>query len=471
MKKIVLVLLMMLAISGCSTASKAQTLFVEKDGKYALCDSEGELKTKFKYSDYVSFGNVGYLVSQGKKTSYISKEGKDIISYKKGVELSSLEKMVIGKNDDRYIIYNQDGKELYKDSKKVKIYLYELPVVYKDKKYHVLDSNGDVLYSSKKEIKYVSVYNEKFVFVAFDENSLLLNSSDEEKEIELVGKYKIINQDYKKGYLLYSNDSKSLVYIDLDGKVVFDKNIEITSGEIKGSTIVVKNDKQIRMISLNGKEDIIVSSYYNNIKNYLVKNASYIYGPHEFVSDGKSKEVKGVQLNPNLAYAYNKTFPVYVQNKGYQYWNYNGDVMIKTYYKDANDFDKNGLAVVSKDNNKYYLIDKTGNKVSKKYVDIKSLGEGYYAGYTTSSKYEVINTKGEVVIVDYFMGEGKIFIFDDITYGLLNKSGTTYLYDMDNVKESIVALEGEYKLYQNNYIMSKEKHAYYDLEGNLIYKE
>ena len=42
-------LIMMLTITGCSSKSITQTLFVEKNNKYALCTLEGDLKTKFKY--------------------------------------------------------------------------------------------------------------------------------------------------------------------------------------------------------------------------------------------------------------------------------------------------------------------------------------------------------------------------------------------------------------------------------------
>ena len=49
MKKILIALLAIVMITGCSTSKKTQTLFVEKNKKYALCDTEGDLKTKFKY--------------------------------------------------------------------------------------------------------------------------------------------------------------------------------------------------------------------------------------------------------------------------------------------------------------------------------------------------------------------------------------------------------------------------------------
>ena len=79
--------------------------------------------------------------------------------------------------------------------------------------------------------------------------------------------------------------------------------------------------------------------------------------------------------------------------KGYQYYGFNGKEAIKTIYKDAQDFDQYGVAVVSKDGEKYYLMNSKGEKQSKNYVKIESIGEGYYAAYETNSKYEIINTE------------------------------------------------------------------------------
>lgn len=477
MKKIFTALLAIVMITGCSTSKKTQTLFVEKNKKYALCDSEGDLKTKFKYTSYQEIQEGGYLVSIGKKTSYISQEGKELIDYKKGVTLTSLESMIVAKNEKGlYTLYDLSGKVLYKENKKVKITLYGLPVIYKNKKYSVLDGQGEEVISSKKKIINASIYNGSFILVGYEKKSVFYDVStngqiDEESlSVKLIGQYTICDQDYKKGFLVYNQKKKMFGYVNLKGKVVFEKNMELTSAKLSDSTIVVTNDDQIRLFSMDGKEDVIATTYYKNIQHYLVKNASYIYGPHKFVENGKSKEVAGIQLNPKVSYVNGTMFPVYVQNKGYQYYTFSGKKAFKTIFKDAQDFDKNGLAVVSKDGENYYLINKEGKKVSKNYVSIQYLDKGYYAAYETNSKYEVIDQKGQVVINDYFMSEGQIFEFDGVVYGILNKSGTTYLYNMDE-QESVFSLEGEYVLYQDMYLMKKNHKAYYDLEGNVIYKE
>ena len=367
------------------------------------------------------------------------------------------------------------AKELYKDSKKVKIYMYDLPVIYKNKKYSVLNSEGEVVTTSKKAINYAGIYHDSFITVAYKDKTVLFDTSsnsqiDEEGlTIKLKGQYKIVANDYKKGFVLYDQQQINLAYVSLKGKVKFEKNIEVDSVKFKDSSLILKNEDGIRLLSLDGKKDVVATSYYKDVNNYLSKNASYIYGPHKFTKDGKEKDVKGIQLNPNVASVHGHIFPVYVQNKGYQYYGFNGKEAIKTIYKDAQDFDQYGVAVVSKDGEKYYLMNSKGEKQSKNYVKIESIGEGYYAAYETNSKYEIINTEGKIDIHDYFMGESQAFEFDGKVYALLNKSGTTYLYDMEK-GESVFSLEGEYQLYNGKYLRKKNHKAYYDLEGNLIYK-
>lgn len=91
-------LIMMLTITGCSSKSITQTLFVEKNNKYALCTSEGDLKTKFIYSSYKKVENEGYVVVHDKKYEYISTTGKKLIKYKKGTTLSVVENMIVAKD-------------------------------------------------------------------------------------------------------------------------------------------------------------------------------------------------------------------------------------------------------------------------------------------------------------------------------------------------------------------------------------
>ena len=127
-------------------------------------------------------------------------------------------------------------------------------------------------------------------------------------------------------------------------------------------------------------------------------------------------------------------------------------------------FDKNVLIVSE---NKYYLINK-GKSICEQYL-IMYLGEKYYAGYTTGSKYEVFDVEGNKVINDYFMDEGTTFVYNDVVYGIFNKSGSSYIYDM-NENEVVFSVEGDLEFNEKGYFVTVDGDAYYSLKGEKIYK-
>ena len=471
MKKLVVVLLMMFFVAGCTDTKRNQTLFVKDDDQYALC-VDGQRKTAYLYDKYVAVGDQGFLVYQGKKTSYLSNTGKTLIDYQSGKTLQNIGQLIVSQDKDKnVIIYNSEGKQLYKSSKKVKIAVYGLPVIYQDKQYAVLDTDGNVFYESKKEISYASFYN-SFIVICQGNKTVIYDTSsqdDERLSVKIEGQFDMLYQDFDKGYLLQDSQAKRLVFVDKNGKVQFDMENHIDSATISKETIYAKKGEETYLISLDGKINVKATSYYNDCHNYLVKNDSNVYGAHQFVNDDKQIDVKGIQLNPEVNKVNGSVFPVYVQSKGYQYYSFNGKEKIKTYFKYADDFTKEGVAIVSKDGEKYYLIDRTGKKISKQYQMLKYIGNGYYAGYKTTSKYVVLDSKGTKVINDYFMGESEIYVFDDETYGLFNKSGTTHIYNMNDYEKELT-LNGDYKVYQDGYLVSTNYKKYYSMSGEEFYK-
>lgn len=469
MKKILIVLLMMLVMTGCSDTKRNQTLFVKDGDQYALC-VDGTRKTAYIYDQYTPVGDNGFLVYIGEKASYISDTGKTLIEYKEDSTLQNIGEMLILQDKDKTEVYDSEGKELYKSSKKVNINVYGLPVIYKNKKYSVLDPQGNVFYESKEEVYYASYYN-SFIVICQDEQTTIYDtsSSDEGLNVELIGQFDMLCQDYDKGYLLQDSEAKRLVFVSKKGKIKFDMENLIDSATISKNTIYAKKGKDTYLISLNGKTNVKATSYYYDSDQYLVKNDQYVYGPHQFVKDGKEKDVTGIQLNPEVNKVNGEIFPVYVQSKGYQYYTFAGKEKIKTYYKYAGDFTKDGVAIVSKDGEKYYLIDKTGKKLSKNYQMIKYVGKGYYAGYQTTTKYVVLDKEGNKVINDYFMGESEIYVYDNETYGLFNKSGTTHIYSMSDYEEEFT-LNGDYHVYQDGYLVSSSEKTYYSMSGEKFYK-
>lgn len=474
MKKILVILMVMLMISGCSNNSEKQAVFVKNDEKYALCVN-GELETDYIYTNYEAVGNDGFVVHNGKKDSYIDRQGKEKIAYKKGTTLTVLENLIIAEDEDQnYTIYNSTGEQLYKSGKKTEISIYGLPVIKEDKEYTVLSGDGETVVNGKSQVYFTSVYKSTYATVCYKDSlkifDLSVNPKIDEKglKLSLAGEYQIlaVSDD---GYVLYDQTKKNMVFADDEGEIQLKADKDIDSAIIENDTIIAKKDDNIYIMSFDGSVDVKATSYYKNSKKYLIKNEQYVYGPHQFVNNGKTEEVTGIQLNPDVSEVIGNLFPVYVQSKGYQYYDFSGKAKIDTYFKYCGDFTKDKVAVVSKDGEKYYLIDEDGKKISEKYEKIESLGNGYYAGYETSTKFEVLNAQGQVVIEDYFMGESEIFTFDEEVYGLFNKSGTTHVYNMSDYSE-LFSLEGEYTVYQERYLVSSDYKKYYDMSGELFYK-
>ena len=91
--------------------------------------------------------------------------------------------------------------------------------------------------------------------VLFDTSS---NSQIDEEglTIKLKGQYKIVANDYKKGFVLYDQQQINLAYVSLKGKVKFEKNIEVDSVKFKDSSLILKNEDGIRLLSLDGKPSL-----------------------------------------------------------------------------------------------------------------------------------------------------------------------------------------------------------------------
>ena len=435
MKKITAGLLAFLMLTGCSNIDNDQTLFVVNNKeKYALMDYEGDKQTEFIYDKYEEVGSSGYIVIKDKKYGYLLHDGEEAIKLGKYDKLESIGNMIVGYDKNEKIsILDGEGKELYKEDKKTEISLFGLPVIHQGKEYIVLYNDGEVLKKSKEKIISAYTVDSDYAVINFEKTSSIYNLVNEKhiEGIKIGGNNQLMDHSSKKGYLLY-------------------------------------NRKTHEINALDG-ETVTSNSYYRNYKNYVVKNKEMIYGPHKFVNDGKEIEVNGIQLDPMASFTKSKIFPVYVRDEGYQYYGFDGKEAIKESYKSAEAFDENNLAVVSKKEDKYYLINNKGKKVSEQYVRIMYLGEKYYAGYTTGSKYEVFDVEGNKVINDYFMDEGTTFVYNDVVYGIFNKSGSSYIYDM-NENEVVFSVEGDLEFNEKGYFVTVDGDAYYSLKGEKIYK-
>lgn len=473
MKKVTAGLLALLMLTGCSNTTDTQSLFVSNSkDKYGLINYEGEKYTKFIYDKYEEVGTSGYIVTKGEKYGYILNDGKEVIKLGKYSKLETMDEMVIGFDEkNKMTIFDGDGKELYQEDKNTKISLFGLPVIHQGKDYIVLHDGGEILKKGKDKIVSAYTIDSDYMIVNFEKKSSIYNMIND-KNVELVklgGDNQLMDYSVKKGYLLYDRTNKVINAVSSTGKLLFTTTLDLDDLYFDNSNNIIGVKNQTTYLLDNDGNSVVTNSYYRNCQNYVVKNKELIYGPHKFVKDGKEVEVSGIQLDPLASYTNDKIFPVYVRDKGYQYYDFEGKKALKDTFNSAEVFDENNLAVVSKKEDKYYLINKKGEKVSKSYTRIVYIGEKYYAGYVTGSKYEVFDIEGNQVIEDYFMDEGTAFMYNGVVYGIFNKSGSSYVYDMEE-NEVIFTVEGDLEFNEKGYYVTTDGKAYYSLKGEEIYK-
>lgn len=472
MKKILAGVLALLLFTACSGDDNGQTLFVaDKNDQYGLVNIDGDKQTKFIYDKYEPIGNYGYIVVKGKKYGYLSYEGEEIIELGKYQRLESIANMLVAydKNDNISIL-DSTGKSLYKTGKKTEIVLSGLPIIHKNNDYLVLHDTGEVLINGKDKILSSNMIGNNCIAVCFEKSLKIFNQSNLKKVITVKrgGKYQLMSHSDDEGYLFYNRESQEALACKNDGDIIFEAKIDLDDFYFDKSNNITGVKNQTTYLFDKKGMATAINSYYRSLDNYVIKNKEMIYGPHKFVYKGKEIEVDNIQLDPMASYINKKIFPVYVRNKGYMYYGFDGKEAIKTVFTSAEIFDQNNLAVVSKADDEYYLINQAGKKVSKKYTRINYIGEKYYAGFVSGSKYEVIDIKGKKVIDDVFMDDGYVFIYDEITYGIFNKSGTSYVYDMDEL-EVIFSVEGNLEFADDGYFVKEDGDGYYSLSGEKIY--
>lgn len=472
MKKIMAGVFALLLFTGCSGSDSSQTLFVaDKNDQYGLINIDGEKQTKFIYDKYEPIGTYGYIVVKDEKYGYLSYEGKELIELGEYKKIESIANMLVAYDKkDNISILNSEGKEIYKSNSETEIILSGLPIIHTNKEYFVLYDTGEILVSGKDKILNTNIIKDNYIAVCFEKMIQIYNLTNIESVVKVKkgGKYQLMSYSRDIGYLFYDRENQIALATDTRGKDIFEAKIDLDDLYFDKADNITGVKNQITYLFDNKGVAIAINSYYNDKDNYVIKNKEMIYGPHKFVYKGKENEVNNIQLDPMASYINNKLFPVYVRGKGFMYYNFDGKEAFKTVFSNAEIFDQNNRAIVSKDDDKYYLINQNGKKVSKKYTKINYIGEKYYAGFISDSKYEVINVDGKKIINDNFMDEGTVFAYNEIVYGIFNRSGTSYVYDMDEL-EVIFSAEGNLEFVDAGYFVVEDGLGYYSLKGEEIY--
>ena len=468
MKKFITGLVISMMLVGCSQTSE-RIMVESRNQTYGLYSIGSKKMPTFRFSDYQKIKDGGYIVKAEKKYGYISESGKEILPIGKYAKIWAKEQMIIAKAPGGKItIFNASGKELYQENKKTGIIIDDLPIVHTDGKYRVLHENGSELVARKKSIDYVSIMDTTAVLVGDKREVSIVKQGNATKvpSLALAGTYRY-EDNIDNNYLLYDKKTSKLAYIKDGENIVFNRKVDMDAAYFdKKQNIVLKKKDKIALLTNNGKDKQEINNYYQDNKNYIVRNDTFLYGPHLFYNNGHETKVEGVQLNPTVAFSAFPIFPVYVKDKGYQFYKFSGKPAFTTLYRKASPFDKNGLSIVSKEGKTWYLVDINNEKKTEEYKKIEFINDIYYAAYTTDSKYEIIDQNGKKQLDNSFMADKQITSFDGTLYGIFMKNSTSYVYDM-NKKELLFRCEDSLKLDAQGYFVGNI--TYYNRKGEKVF--
>lgn len=509
MKKIGLLILAIVLLSGCSSKQIDKTFMITRNKElYALYNQDGDQLTSYQYKTFEEIEGIGYIVTNSDdQKGFISLEGKEIIPFGKYETLEATDQMLYATkavkeekedekkknkeskdnkdkekeeketttfvNENLYVL-NKDGEILYSANKDVGIYKSDLPIIYTHNEYIVLYKNGEELVKGKDEITYAQRYNQlSYLIVGYKDQSILYEFKDEESEptktsIESKGQFRItaVDENLNKGIVLYDENNSQMVYVNLETHKLDQKTIKATQIYYdENNNIVIENEKKI-FIYTPGHSIVEMDSYYLSGETYLAPSQS-VYGPHEIYKDGKKVgELKECQIYPSPELLSSEIFPVYVQDKGFEYYNFDRKKVIDKVYLTAEPFDVNARAIVKIDEKGYSLIDDKGQVITKdQYADIKYIGSSYYAVYNKDGKFGIIDTDGqEVFPVEYTtLPEQSLVAYEEKNYMILGKNGRSHVYDIEDSMNEIFSIEGEVVLDEKGYFIVGNE--YYTFEG------
>ena len=504
MKKLGLALIAVLILTGCSQKQEITTFMVTNDKKIsALYNNEGEQLTEYNYKTSQEIEKFGYIVTNNKdQVGFINNQGELKIPFGEYQTLRATDKMLYatkkvekeGKVEnnidyENLFILNGEGEVLYTASKnlgirrlpdsnmnKQDINQSALPIIIKDKQYKVLYQDGQEFVSGEEEIVSAhQVDHGKCIIVNYKDHSAFYDFANDEKgqltEIDNIGNYAIVAVDplEDKSAILYDKTTQSLIGVNREEQKAFYEKIAINQVRYDDINNILLTQGNKTYLYVLGNKPTEITSYYKNGTNYLTR-ASQVYGPHQI--HGKQtgvKELNDCQLYPTPYLIMKDIYPVYMKKKGYMYYNFAGESVIKDVYLEAEPFDINGVAIVKKDEKGYSLIDESGNvKTTNQYAQIKAIGSVYYAVYNENGSYGIVDEGGkEVLPIEYTtLPRSAYILYQNREYLLLNKNGRSYLYDVKEDLEEVMSIEGALEFNEKGYFTDGS--VYYTFDGERI---
>ncbi len=468
--------------------------FIEnEDKKYALFNDEGNQLTEFIFTSVDDFVNGTALVEKDNAYGIIDSNGKMTVDFGKYSYITTVASMYkIRAEDYHSILIDGTGKVLYdlNDNNLITFIggYYSILKEKSTKTYKVLNPQGIVMTSFPvvENIDHDPTTNEidEFISVFYNNKNFILNEKTGKEVISFNDdKHYCVNQVEEDGKIIilnscaswYQSQDKTYYKFIKDGKL-YDLNDQCDSVYYENNNIVCRKDYKKYLLDNNQNVGVEISNKIYVDNNTYAQNKGSLSNGVDFYMDGKVAKNVSCRYIKEAGYA-EKGFYVLESNyssscntssDAYEFYNSKGEKAFGKSYAKANSFDQNGLAKVSDDEKKYYLIDTTGKKVSDDFDNI-SLSNNYYI--VTKNNLKGILDKDGKQVLDCKYSNIEITKKQNKYFAKLSTTDSKYiLYDISK-KVEVLNLEGSPNFYEHYILITKDNHKqYYAYNGKLLYE-
>lgn len=464
------------------TDSKAFSL-EDKQGNEAIFDVDGKQVTQFEFSSVGEFVNGATNVEKiTGENGIISASGKMLVDYGQCRTISQIGSFYRCVQEDFYdSLLDSQGKEVLKENADLHFDIVETASDYgyvtvrteaeddsgeEDVNFVVYDYKGKNLLTFAADINdreepyalankdYVSL-NYKNTTYIFDiaQSKLLLTLQSERMYINDVNlltageltltSYNGKDYEYHYRHDVDDRDATRTYKFVKDGEVKYDKTTEnhYSNLSFEGNNVVFQDDDDVFVLDIDGNEALKVGyTIYQDYNNYVSLNSETRKA--DLYIDGNLKET----FNCGYIQGGYALQGIYLLDDCRDYGNEvsvdkmfvasNGTRLNDKLYMYAFPFDENGYAVVTEDNQNYYLINTKGEKVSDDYSNDRSSTK-IFAVEGTKNLYIGVDKDGCETIFE--AGGTPLISGDSITAGSI-KAGS-FAFIRDNTKYIVYDLK------------------------------
>lgn len=491
---IAVLLVLIISISGItiglilprknSNTSKITFFIKNQNNLYAIFDNYGNKLSDFIYKEKNDFIHDTALVCDNNgKYAIISSSGNIIINSEKYNSIERKKGIYIARDFNDIYILDSKGKEKFKINEKDIIYtaVEDVAILKSKNKYLIINYDGDILLEMKiNENKGKPILDSKneYLIVYYNDNNYIINLNSKKiiQTIKENQRYCIsdINDNDSNKIIIYSciiNPAEEAKYnykVINNGKLSIEKNSnDLANLRFLENNILYSTNKNKYLLDSDGKEKLQIENIQFIDKDNFAKvteEGINIYVDNEVKTKTNCKYLSTSYADRNIYLLENCNTSD--NNSYFTYYDKNGKKIGKNNYYKAKPFDENDRAIVSEDNNNYYLIDNKGNSIGERYHEIEKV-DNYYIGINTDIS-KLYDKEGNILAKGNSISK-KDFINYSIL--LIRKNKKYILYNAEN-QEKIATLKSV-PILEDNYFIIKDKNIikYYSyLDGNMFYK-